>query len=46
VRIPRGGGEDLDVDFWILTFARAAARDTFRKLGGVKVVQSLMAGVD
>jgi phosphoglycerate dehydrogenase-like enzyme len=47
VRVPRKGGDgELDVDFWILTFARKSAEETFRHLRGVKVAQSLMAGVD
>ncbi|HMG01848.1 MAG TPA: NAD(P)-dependent oxidoreductase, partial [Edaphobacter sp.] len=46
VRIPRKGSEKLDVDFWILPFARKDAATTFARLRGVKVVQSMMAGVD
>jgi phosphoglycerate dehydrogenase-like enzyme len=46
VRIPRRPPELLDVDFWILVFARKDAKDTFDHLRGVKVVQSMMAGVD
>lgn len=46
VRIPRNSDKVLDVDFWILTFARRDAAQTFVRLRGVKVVQSLMAGVD
>jgi phosphoglycerate dehydrogenase-like enzyme len=46
VRIPRNGSDQLDVDFWILPFARRDAADTFSRLHGVKVVQSMMAGVD
>jgi phosphoglycerate dehydrogenase-like enzyme len=46
VRIPRGGGPVLDVDFWILPFARKDAQQTFERLRGVKTIQSLMAGVD
>ena len=48
VRIPRkmAEGEVLEVDFWILPFARKNAQETFRHLHGVKVVQSMMAGVD
>jgi phosphoglycerate dehydrogenase-like enzyme len=46
VRIPRNGGEVLDVDFWILPFQRKDAAETFARLRGVKVVQSMMAGVD
>jgi phosphoglycerate dehydrogenase-like enzyme len=46
VRIPRQPSEPLDVDIWILVFARADAQETFAHLRGVKVVQSMMAGVD
>src|SRR5271170_5815826 len=46
VRIPRRPPEVLDVDFWILVFARRDAKETFDQLRGVKVVQSMMAGVD
>ena len=46
VRIPRHPVEPLDVDFWIIPFFRRDAADVFRMLRGVKVMQSLMAGVD
>jgi phosphoglycerate dehydrogenase-like enzyme len=46
VRIPRHATEILDVDIWILPFARKDAREAFSHLRGVKVVQSMMAGVD
>jgi phosphoglycerate dehydrogenase-like enzyme len=46
VRIPRKPSTIIDVDFWILAFARGDAKDTFQHLRGVKVVQSMMAGVD
>jgi phosphoglycerate dehydrogenase-like enzyme len=46
VRIPRQGSNILEVDFWFLTFARADASQTFTRLRGVKVLQSMMAGVD
>jgi phosphoglycerate dehydrogenase-like enzyme len=46
VRIPRRLSEPLDVDFWIVPFARKSAKETFQHLRGVKVVQSMMAGVD
>jgi phosphoglycerate dehydrogenase-like enzyme len=36
----------LDVDFWIIPFARKDAAEAFSKLRGVKVIQSMMAGVD
>jgi phosphoglycerate dehydrogenase-like enzyme len=35
-----------DVDFWIIPFARKSAQESFQHLRGVKVVQSMMAGVD
>lgn len=46
VRIGRHLSEVQDVDFWIIPFARKSARETFQHLRGVKVVQSMMAGVD
>ncbi len=46
VRIPRKPSTTIDVDFWILVFTRADAGQTFQHLRGVKVVQSMMAGVD
>lgn len=46
VRIPRQPNGVLDVDIWILPFARKDAEEVFSHLRGVKVVQSLMAGVD
>jgi phosphoglycerate dehydrogenase-like enzyme len=46
VRIPRHSSEQLDVDFWILPFLRKDTAQTFTRLRGVKVVQSMMAGVD
>ncbi len=46
VRIPRQSAEVLDVDFWIIPFARKNAQETFLRLRGVKVVQSMMAGID
>jgi phosphoglycerate dehydrogenase-like enzyme len=46
VRIPRQPKGILDVDFWIIPFARKNAQETFTHLRGVKVVQSMMAGVD
>lgn len=46
VRIPRKGTGMVDVDFWILPFARKSAQETFSHLRGVRVVQSMMAGVD
>ncbi|WP_311732628.1 2-hydroxyacid dehydrogenase [Tunturibacter empetritectus] len=46
MRIPRKPSATLEVDFWILVFARADAHQTFSHLRGVKVVQSMMAGVD
>jgi phosphoglycerate dehydrogenase-like enzyme len=46
VRVPRRPSTTIDVDFWILVFARADAGETFQSLRGVKVIQSMMAGVD
>ncbi len=46
VRIPRRLTGTLDVDFWIIPFARKSSKETFQHLRGVKVVQSMMAGVD
>jgi phosphoglycerate dehydrogenase-like enzyme len=46
VRIPRHPSSSYDVDFWILVFARRDASEVFSHLRGVKVIQSLMAGVD
>ena len=46
VRIPRHSNERLEVDFWILPFQRKDTAQTFARLNGVKVVQSMMAGVD
>lgn len=46
VRIPRKPFSEYKVDFWILPFARRDAATTFSHLRGVKVVQSMMAGVD
>ncbi len=46
VRIPRHPTGVLDVDFWIIVFARRSAERTFQHLRGVKVVQTMMAGVD
>ncbi len=46
VRIPRQPTGVYDVDIWVLAFARKDAAETFSHLRGVKVVQSMMAGVD
>src|SRR5260370_6332246 len=46
VRIPRQPSEVQEVDFWIIPFALKSAQKTFQRLRGVKVVQSMMAGVD
>jgi phosphoglycerate dehydrogenase-like enzyme len=46
VRIARQPSGVQDVDFWIIPFARKSAQQTFQHLRGVKVVQSMMAGVD
>jgi phosphoglycerate dehydrogenase-like enzyme len=46
VRIPRSPSRPVDVDFWIIAFNTREAAETFKHLRGVKVVQSLLAGVD
>src|ERR1700729_1001160 len=46
VRIARRPVGVQEVDFWIIPFARKSAEQTFKHLRGVKVVQSMMAGVD
>lgn len=46
VRIPRNLTGTVEVDFWILPFQRRDAAEAFSHLHGVKVVQSMMAGVD
>jgi phosphoglycerate dehydrogenase-like enzyme len=46
VRLPRTIISPAEVDFWILQFARRDAESAFGQLRGVKVIQSLMAGVD
>ena len=46
VYIPRDLNAPLEVDFLILAFHKAKVKAMFSHLRGVKVVQSLMAGVD
>ncbi len=46
VRIPRTPSGTVDVDFWILPFHRRDVREAFGHLRGVKIVQTMMAGVD
>jgi phosphoglycerate dehydrogenase-like enzyme len=46
VRVPRTPSGTVDVDFWILPFQRQNAGEAFGHLRGVKVVQTMMAGVD
>lgn len=46
VRLGRTIPEPVDVDFWILPFYRKDAQNAFPLLRGLKVAQSLMAGVD
>lgn len=46
VRLGRTIPEPVDVDFWILPFYRRNAQAAFPQLRGLKVAQSLMAGVD
>ena len=46
VRLPRTIPSPVDVDFWIVPFYRKDAATAFLQLRGVRVAQSLMAGVD
>jgi phosphoglycerate dehydrogenase-like enzyme len=46
VRVPSQPARPLDVDFWFPPFRRDIAEAVFPQLRGVKVVQSMMAGVD
>ena len=46
VRVPRVPSGTVDVDFWILPFHRRDVVEAFGHLRGVKVVQTMMAGVD
>lgn len=46
VPLPKLLEADYEVEFWVPPFNVKAVIDTFRHLKGVKVVQSLMAGVD
>jgi phosphoglycerate dehydrogenase-like enzyme len=46
VRIPRKPTGVVEANFWILPFQRQDAAETFAHLRGVRVVQSMMAGVD
>jgi phosphoglycerate dehydrogenase-like enzyme len=46
VRLPRTIPSPVEIDFWIVPFYRKDAATAFHQLHGVKVVQSLMAGVD
>jgi phosphoglycerate dehydrogenase-like enzyme len=46
VRLPRTLATAVDVDFWILPFYRNDVAALYSNLRGVKVAQSLMAGVD
>jgi phosphoglycerate dehydrogenase-like enzyme len=46
VRLPRKMTDAVDLDFWILPFYRKDVSASFEKLRGLKVAQSLMAGVD
>lgn len=46
VRIPRHPSSTYDVDLWMIAFGRRDLPEVFSHLRGVKVVQSLMAGVD
>src|SRR3984885_13239854 len=46
VRLPRTIPSPVEIDFWILPFYRKDAATAFQQMRGVKVAQSLMAGVD
>ena len=46
VRLPRVIATPVELDFWILPFYRKDTEAAFHQLRGVKVAQSLMAGVD
>jgi phosphoglycerate dehydrogenase-like enzyme len=46
IRLPRTIPTPVEVDFWIVPFYRKDAQTAFQQLRGVKVAQSLMAGVD
>jgi phosphoglycerate dehydrogenase-like enzyme len=46
VRIPRHPVGEISIDFLILLFFRKDAAETFSHLRDVKVIQSMMAGVD
>ena len=46
VRIPRNLATPVDVDFWILPFFGKEAAKLAPHLRGLKVIQSLMAGID
>jgi phosphoglycerate dehydrogenase-like enzyme len=46
VRLPKSIPAPVDIDFWIVPFYRKDAASAFQQLRGVKVAQSLMAGVD
>ena len=46
VRVPRTPSGSIEVNFWILPFHRGDAPGAFGHLRGVKVVQTMMAGVD
>jgi len=46
VRLSKTIAEPVDVDFWILPFYRKDAQNAAGQLRGLKVAQSVMAGVD
>jgi len=46
VRLPRVIASPVEVDFWIMPYYRKEVAELFAQLRGVKVAQSLMAGVD
>jgi len=46
VRVSRAISAPVEIDFWIVPFTPKIAMATFPQIRGVKVAQSLMAGVD
>jgi phosphoglycerate dehydrogenase-like enzyme len=46
VRIPEQPASPIEIDFWVAPLSSATARAQWPSLRGVKVVQSLFAGVD
>lgn len=46
IRLPDHLESDVPIEFWIPPILGRSARDTFKHLTGVKVIQSLLAGTD